>query len=101
MAIRVSGTTNSCSGWRTVSTGHGAVRATRSATLPISQWETAPRPCVPVTMRSICSRPAYSTMARAGPFEAISFRRVGSGGFLVVDEQLVQLLASGVLDLLL
>jgi hypothetical protein len=30
------GRTNSCSGCRTVSTGQGAVRTTRSATLPIS-----------------------------------------------------------------
>src|SRR6185295_7749338 len=35
-ATSASGMTNSCSGWRTVSTGHGAVRTTRSATLPIS-----------------------------------------------------------------
>jgi hypothetical protein len=35
-ATSASGTTNSCSGGLTVSTGHGAVRTTRSPTLPIS-----------------------------------------------------------------
>jgi hypothetical protein len=43
--------TNSRSGCLTVSTGHDAVRTTRSATLPTSNWATVPRPCVPMTMR--------------------------------------------------
>src|SRR5205809_675284 len=50
-AMRASGSTNSRSGWRTVSTGHGAMRTTCSATLPISRWAMAPRPCVPITIR--------------------------------------------------
>ena len=36
-ATRASGSTNSRSGWRTVSTGHGAMRTTCSATLPSSR----------------------------------------------------------------
>ena len=56
-AATASGSTNSRSGWRTVSTGHGAVRTTRSATLPIRRCATAPRPRVPRTIRSTaCSR---------------------------------------------
>ena len=43
--------TNSRSGCLTVSTGHDAVRTTRSATLPTSNWASVPRPCVPMTMR--------------------------------------------------
>ena len=46
------GSTNSCCGWCTVSTGHGALRTTFSATLPSSMCATSPRPCVPTTMRS-------------------------------------------------
>jgi hypothetical protein len=50
---KASGTTNSCWGCLTVSTGHGAVRTTRSATLPMTTWANPPRPCVPTTMRSV------------------------------------------------
>ena len=39
--VNASGRTNSCSGLRTVSTGHGASRTTRSATLPIRAWASA------------------------------------------------------------
>ena len=46
----VSGRTNSCSGRRTVSTGHDADRTTRSATLPMTRCASAPRPRVPMTM---------------------------------------------------
>ena len=52
-ATSASGTTNSRSGCLTVRTGHGAVRTTRSATLPISRCASARRPCVPITIRSI------------------------------------------------
>jgi hypothetical protein len=37
---------------RSVSTGERAWRSTCSATLPISRWVSAPRPCVPITIRS-------------------------------------------------
>lgn len=47
------GSTKSCSGWRTVSTGQGAARTTFSATLPSSSWAIRPRPWVPITIRSI------------------------------------------------
>lgn len=44
---------NECpSGW-TVSTGHGDLRTTRSATLPSSTWASPERPCVPMIIRSI------------------------------------------------
>ena len=57
-SVEGSGSTNSCSGCLTVSTGQGAVRTTRSATLPITRCATAPRPCVPITSRSVpASRP--------------------------------------------
>jgi FtsP/CotA-like multicopper oxidase with cupredoxin domain len=48
-----SGTMNSCSGWCTVSTGHGAVLTTFCATLPINRRLMKLRPCVPTTMTSI------------------------------------------------
>ena len=51
---------------RTVSTGHGAVLTTRSATLPISRCDMPPRPCVPMTIRSMSCPPAYSTIDPAG-----------------------------------
>jgi hypothetical protein len=35
-----------------VSMGHGAVRTTFSATLPMSRCDQPPRPCVPITIRS-------------------------------------------------
>ena len=38
---------------RTVITGQGAARMTFSATLPSSKCDIPPRPCVPMTMRSI------------------------------------------------
>ena len=48
---------NPWSGWRTVSTGQGAIRTTFSATLPISMWEIGPRPWVPITTNpASCSR---------------------------------------------
>lgn len=52
-ATSASGWTNSRSGCRTVSTGQGANRTTRSATLPISRCANAPRPCVPITIASM------------------------------------------------
>ena len=36
----------------TVSTGHGALRSVRSATLPRKMWASPVRPCVPITIRS-------------------------------------------------
>ena len=57
---------------RTVNTGHIAVRTTFAATLPISIREKAPRPCVPMTMRSILSFPAVSLINLAvEPFPAM------------------------------
>lgn len=47
------GITNVWPGSLTVSTGHGALRTTFSATLPSNMWLTAPRPWVPITIRSI------------------------------------------------
>ena len=46
------GITNSCCGSRTVSTGHGDLRTTFSATLPSSMCAIGPRPWVPNTIRS-------------------------------------------------
>src|SRR5262249_40972931 len=54
--MRSATVTNSCSGQCTVNTGQGAVRTTRSATLPRNMRDTPWRPCVPMTMRSMsCS----------------------------------------------
>ena len=40
-----------------MSTGHGAIRTTFSATLPMSRCDHPPRPCVPMTIRSmLCLR---------------------------------------------
>ena len=50
----------------TVRTGHEANRTTRSATLPMSSCSTPPRPCVPMTIRSMSLALACSTMVRAG-----------------------------------
>jgi hypothetical protein len=53
LKVASSGTSTRASfGWRTVSTGHGAVRTTRSATLPNTACEIPRRPCVPITIRS-------------------------------------------------
>jgi hypothetical protein len=43
----------------TVSTAHGARRATASATLPSSACDTPGRPCVPITIRSMLASAAY------------------------------------------
>ena len=43
---------------RIVSSGQGAPRRTRSATLPISRWFSPVRPCVAMTIRSIVSADA-------------------------------------------
>ena len=60
---------NAYSGLRTVRTGQGAVRSTRSATLPSSTRLTPPRPSVPMTTRSARSSAASATIsAWAGPF---------------------------------
>src|SRR4030095_11084378 len=48
-----SGAMNSRSACHTIKTEHGALRTTRSATLPISSRSNDERPCVPITMRSI------------------------------------------------
>ena len=52
-ATSASGSTNSCSGCRTVRTGQGAVRTTRSETLPINRCAKPLRPCVPITIKSV------------------------------------------------
>ncbi len=49
-----------------MSTGHGAVRTTRSATLPITTCAIGPWPCVPITIRSALLVLAAVTMQRAG-----------------------------------
>ena len=61
-----SATANSRSECRSVSTGHGAVRTTFSATLPMRRWASPGRPCVPITMRSMPSDCAYLTISSAG-----------------------------------
>ena len=49
----------------TVSTGQGADRTTRSATLPINRWCKTPRPCVPITTRSMgCVRRVLQDVGR-------------------------------------
>lgn len=52
-APRRYGITNWCVLGRTVNTGQGALRTTRSATLPSSTWANPPRPWVPSTIRSL------------------------------------------------
>ena len=47
-------------GGRMVSTGQGAVRTMRSATLPMTRWLRPVRPCVAMTIRSTCSVAAVS-----------------------------------------
>ena len=47
------GISKACPGCLTVRTGQGALRTTFSATLPSSRCRTGPRPCVPMTIRSI------------------------------------------------
>src|SRR5262245_47635992 len=51
---------------RTISTGHCAVRSTRSATLPSIKCANPPRPCVPITIRSLPRLFASPVMAAEG-----------------------------------
>ena len=51
---------------RTVSTGHGALRTTASATEPVSMCSQSTRPCIPITMRSMSLAVANSTIATSG-----------------------------------
>src|ERR1043166_6282881 len=58
---------------RTSRTGHGAVRATDSATLPSTSRDTPRLPCVPITIRSGWSSSANARIAvRASPFLSIA-----------------------------
>jgi len=56
---------NSCSGCRTVSTGQGAMRTTFSATLPITRWLNALRPCVPMMTTSLPASFAWLAISTA------------------------------------
>src|SRR3989442_4442548 len=69
MATDPLGRTNSCLGHLTVNTGHDALRTARSATLPISRCATAPRPWVPITIRSTLASRAYVTISSAGELD--------------------------------
>ena len=68
--------------WRppTTSTGHEAVRITRSATLPINNRRTPVRPWVPMTTRS--TRLFLAAHGREQPLEVISILRVSSAHIL-------------------
>jgi len=64
----------------TMSTGHEAVRITRSATLPINSRRTPVRPRVPMTTRS--TRLFLAAHGREQPLEVISILRVSSAHIL-------------------
>src|SRR5579859_4814930 len=55
------------SDWRASRTGHDAVRTTLSATLPSMVRASSVRPCVLITMRSVSSTSAASTMPAGTP----------------------------------
>lgn len=59
---------------RTIVTGTGAVRTTRSATLPNQVRDTPDRVWLPITIRSTSRRSAYSTISRSGRPKTVSVR---------------------------